>query len=408
MKTKFIRNIPLLMEINTYIVILLAFLSKGEGVLNFILFFNFILWLIAIKFDFSKANFFRDSVSICFYLYILSIIISIFFSIEPSYSLSQAIKDPLKSFLFFPVFLWVINNEIKLKRVAFILLLLLIIYNLNGYYSFFFKNIYYSDTWLLHTTLNRYGGLLSLLISFGILYFLYERNINIRILTALIIIATVLAIILNATRTAYLSLFIILLLWIVFYFRKKFIKGLFSFLLFIGILGIIGWYSSDFVKTKIVKTKEDFTTFNYRTIGWISAIEASLNRPIVGWGYGKKIFHSDTPFMNTSFKTSPKKSNIGLETPHNTFLAVLFHQGIIGFIPFVGMFFLTIKKLLFKLNSERKFLNLLRVSTLLSFVGYFGIFAFFNPTKFFYFSIFISIGLVIFNSIKKQDENSNS
>ncbi|GAQ94591.1 O-antigen ligase [Thermodesulfovibrio aggregans] len=400
-KPKFVEKIYLIMECNIYSALLLAFLSKGEAILNVMLFLNFVLWLIIIKFDFSKVSLLKNSVSIFFYLYILSIIISTFFSINPSYSFSQLLKDPLKAFLFFPVFLWIIDNESKLKRIAFVFFLLLIIYNLNGYYSFIFKDIYHSDTWLLHTTLNRYGGLLTLFIPFGILYFFYKENIYLKIFNILLMLATIFAIILNATRTAYLSLIIVLFLWSIFYFRKNIIKGFVLIFLSLSIVGIAGWYSSDFVKTKIIKTKEDINTFNYRTIGWLSAIESSLNRPIIGWGYGKKIFHEDVPFLDTSYKTSPKKLNIGLETPHNTFFAILFQQGFLGFLTFMGVFFFTIKNLLFRLRFDKNFLNLIRFSVLTSYIGYFGIFAFFNPTKFFYFSIFTVLSLSIFNILRK-------
>lgn len=402
---KLLEKIPVVIETNIYLIILLAFLSRGEGILNFLLFLNFILWVSTFKFYPFNFKLLRNPVSVMFYLFILSALISSLFSIDPSYSFSQLVKDPLKSFLFWPVFLWIIDNEVKLKKITFFLFLILIIYVVSGYYCFVFKNIYYPDTWLLHSTLNRYGGLLALLISYGIIYLFYRKEKFVKITLLLLVVATIYGIILNATRIAYLSLFISLLIWIIFYFRKHLIKGIVFLFLCLGILGTVGWYSSDFVKAKIIKTKNDFSTFNQRKVGWDAAIEASLNRPITGWGFGKKIFHNDMPFVNTSFNFSPKKLDLGLETPHNTFLAVLFHQGFLGFIFFIGMFFLTIKNLTFKLNFNEDFLNLFRLSVLISYISYFGVFAFFNPTKFFHFTIFTCIGLVTFNLIKEANKN---
>lgn len=398
-----------IVEFNIYVVLFLSFLTKGEGILNTILFLNFILFLISLKCYDIKLNFLKNSISLFFYLFLLSMIISSIFSINPLYSFSELLKDPLKAFLFFPVFLWIINDEKKIKNIAFIFFLLLIVYVLNGYYSLLFKKIYHADTWLLHTTLNRYGGLLALLISFGILYFLIEKKVYLKIFFLFIVIITIFSIILNATRTAYLSLLVVLMGWFVFYFAKNnFIKRFLIFCLFLTLIGILGWHSSDFVKTKIIRTKDDFHTFNHRSMGWLSALEASLKSPIIGWGVGKKIYHEDIPFTNTSFKVSPKKSIVGLETPHNTFLAIAFHQGLLGLISFLGMFFFTIKYLKFRLNLKKDFLSLLNFTILISFISYFGIFAFFNPTKFLYFSFFISMGAAFYNIRQKINENSNS
>ena len=75
--------------------------------------------------------------------------------------------------------------------------------------------------------------------------------------------------------------------------------------------------------------------FNARTEIWGAGFEAFLERPLFGWGYGERFFHMEEPFEGTSYE-APEKGQ------HNQYLTVLFHQGIVGFIPYLAIIVMTI------------------------------------------------------------------
>jgi O-antigen ligase len=99
---------------------------------------------------------------------------------------------------------------------------------------------------------------------------------------------------------------------------------------FIIIFGLSYFIFPD-VKIRIDRLPRHLETFNERTEIWKPAISAFAQRPLVGWGYGDRIFHLEEPYRDTVYKDPPVKG------PHNSFLEVLFHQGLIGFVPYTLM-----------------------------------------------------------------------
>jgi len=402
-------------EYGIYIYMVFLLLSRGEGVRNVILFGSFFFWLIKYR---KRFSFLRHPLYVAFYVFIGSTILSSVFSLDPSYSLFELTKEPLRGFLLFPVFITFLDTRKKLLNVCYAFTLALIVILLNGYYSYLIKGIeiFHSRTWLLSEWYNKYASYLTFLIPFTIAIFFYTDKKVVRLISVVVYLFAFTALILNGTRTAWLAFVFIQLVWL--YFEKEtLVKRLnvnfYILALTIITITIILIAYSPYVESKIITSISQLNTFNYRTIGWRAAIEASRGRPLLGWGYGKQIFHRDEPFKGTSFKRRPyveiKDDDTGwrlyLDDPHNTFLMVLFHQGLIGLTSYIVFIGLAVFNLYGAIRRDgegwRRYFLLACLSSL---IGNFIIYAFFNPLRFHYLAVIIALGMAALG----RDEGSHN
>lgn len=89
----------------------------------------------------------------------------------------------------------------------------------------------------------------------------------------------------------------------------------------------IGLSTSPALKTRL----GGMESVNLRLDTWNKALESIKQRPILGWGYGKGIFHREEPYLKTTDKSLPKTG------PENTFIQVLFHQGLVGLGVYISL-----------------------------------------------------------------------
>ena len=109
------------------------------------------------------------------------------------------------------------------------------------------------------------------------------------------------------------------------------------------LLGTLTWFTVPSFRTRMSSTKDQLSTMNRRTEAWVPAMYAIRQRPIIGWGHGKNIFRYDEPYKDTPFKKAPERiSNASPKWTHNTFIKILFHQGIIGALPYIILLLLSI------------------------------------------------------------------
>ena len=211
-----------ILEVGIYLFIMSMFLSKGEAVRNILIFGNFALWLLTLK-ERKDLHLLIKPVSVLFWVYTGSILLSVVFSIDPTYSFFELRNEPLKPVLLFPVIATVMSDEKRLKRVAHVMFFTSIVIVLIGYYSYFFHEIdvLKPDTAIMHAWHNKFARYLNTLLPFSfILYFLWKRP-ALRILLFLSICLSIVALILSTSRGGYLSFFSIVVIWALFLSRKK-------------------------------------------------------------------------------------------------------------------------------------------------------------------------------------------
>jgi O-antigen ligase len=156
------------------------------------------------------------------------------------------------------------------------------------------------------------------------------------------------------------------------------------------LVGALSWTLFPDVRTRI-----SASPFDDRINAWTAAIYGIEQKPVLGWGYGKKIFHKDEPFENTPLKTSPHNKTEGTQydDPHNVFLNILFQQGIIGFIPYVILLMLSIKtfwKEVLKKEGIAGYILLACVSVL---AGNYIFHAMFSLIKLRYLAVVLGLGM---------------
>lgn len=393
-----------IIEIGAYLLFIFLFLSKGEGIRNILLFLNFFLWLITIKYRKNLSNLYSP-VALLFWGYMISILISIFVSIDRNYSLTELDDDFLKSLLFFPILSTVLSDEKRLKRFLFISFFTLILIVSVGFYSYLKYDLpcMMAKTSLKYALHNRFARDLNTLLPFSFVLLLIARKTATKIFILIPIFATIFAIIMSASRGGAVAFLITILIWLLYSLRKKlfrlkpFLAGIaLSFI----VLGIISYFYIPDVQKRIQQTRYDVFTINKRLNAWSPLLEAVKNRPFFGWGYGIEIFRMDKPFEQTSYKVSPYKNDPDVRDPHNAFLGTLFHQGIVGFILYLAMLVLAIKTFWSNGISNDGLNNYILISCVSILVGTYVIHALLEVLKFRYLALIIGIGIAAQN-VKK-------
>jgi O-antigen ligase len=332
-----------------YLYIVFMFLSKGESIRNILIFGNFALWLFSLK-NRENLHLLKKPVSIFFWLFAGVTVCSVFFSIDPLYSFLSLRNDPLKPALLFAVIATVMSDRQRLKRTVYISCFTAMFIVFIGYYSYVVHDTYMlqPDVALLYVDHNRFARYLTTLLPFMLpLFCLLEKKRTLQAIILISFLLSVLAIILSTSRGG-VAAFVCMIFVLMIYLSKtrgynlyKLISGIIATTL---LLGIVSWFYFPHVRERMSRTANELPTFNLRTEAWEPAIYAIKDRPLFGWGHGDKIFHMDEPYKNTPYKKAPApKSDVSPRNPHNTFLSLLFHQGIIGTIPYLLLIVIAIK-----------------------------------------------------------------
>jgi O-antigen ligase len=395
-----------IIEVGIYLYIILMFLTKGEGIRNILIFGNFGLWLLTIK---HRKNLYilKEPVSILCWLFLGVTLFSVIFSIDPLYSLWELRGSPLKLALLFPVISTVMADEKRLNKVVYFCFFTNILIVLIGYYSYFFYDIpmlkpYTSLMHTGHAGANRFARYFNTLLPFSFIILFLWKKPALKSLFIFSLLIFIISLVLSGSRGGYISFLSIVSIWTIYisktrgYNLKKVIACL---VIIILVIGSLSWFYSPYIRWKISKSSEDLFTFSLRTEVWGAAICAIKERPLVGWGYGNGIFHKDEPYMNTPYKEAPPKGT------HNMFLRILFHQGIIGFIPYVSLLLLTVAvfwKEAFRSTGIKSYILIACVSV---FVGNYMLNALLeNTPNYIYLAVVLGLGM----AAKGTDENSHN
>lgn len=140
---------------------------------------------------------------------------------------------------------------------------------------------------------------------------------------------------------------------------------LIAILIFMALAVLSFDFLPETVKSIYMLMPEHLTNFNERTyLFWEPAMDAVKKRPVIGWGYGKNIYRDPRPFENG---LKPEWKNKG--GLHNTFLSILFHQGILGLVSYTFLFSTSLFVLIKKAGTETYELRLLALSLISILVG---------------------------------------
>jgi O-antigen ligase len=324
-------------EAGLYLFIFFLFLTKGEGIRNVLLYSNFILWLATLR-QRKNLHILREPAALLYWGFMISTFLSAVFSIDMQYSFRELERDFLKSLLFFPVLATVLSDNKRLKRFVWLAFFLLVFLVANGFYSYLVYNMpmMLSETPLRHAFHNRFARDLNMFMAFSFALLLMTKVVAARVLIILMVLTGIFSLILTVSRGGIIAFLAISMVWLANSFRKRYVHikpVLISVILAVVLLGVIAYVFVPDIKKRISmvsQTEDQIVTLNKRTTIWMPVLYASMQRPLFGWGYGEKIFRTDTPFEGTPYKTSPYRRDIQLRDPHNTFLSELLTQGIVG------------------------------------------------------------------------------
>lgn len=403
-----------IIEYGIYLYIVLMFVTKGEGIRNLIIFGNFALWLSTLQYR-KNLHLLRHPVSQFCWIYLAIIPVSVIFSLDPLSSLKELKDEPLKFAALFPVIATVMTQESRLRNFTVASLFSLLIIVLSGYYSYIFHNIQLMkpDTALVHAWHNKFARYINTLLPFVVILYFVWKKLPLKIFLTVSVLISVSALVLSTSRGGYAAFFSIVCIWIFFLSRKEDFNVRRAVMVLIPVLlviGLLSWNYSPFLKKRISNI-EDIYTVNLRSESWHAALQAVKERPLTGWGYGSRIFHQDEPYKNTSYGKKPvdyemrKKKLVAVSKgPHNTFLKVLFGQGLTGLIPYVFLIFISIKyfsKEALRLTGIRSYILVACISVL---AGNFIVHSMLEVLKLQYLAVLIGTGM----AAKGMNENSHT
>ena len=337
-----------LIEAGIYLYIVFMFLTKGEGVRNVLLFGNFILWLTTLRHR-QNLQLLRGPVAKAFWIFSGLTLVSVILSIDLSYSFRELKSDYLKSLILMPVLATVLADERRLLRAVRIMAGVGLFIALTGYYSYFAHglDIVKADTRVLHTWHNRFARYLNIFLPFTFILLVIRGNRWLRAGIGLTLALMAAAVVLSSSRGGMAALAVSSAVWLLYLITnvpQESKRRIYAASVAAGLcLAALVFYPG--IKGRRAITQGELSTFNKRTEAWEPSLQAIQRRPIAGWGYGVGIFKRNEPYQTGKFVKTPTI------TPHNSFVSVLFHQGLLGLLSYAAMIVLAIREFMKKADS---------------------------------------------------------
>ncbi len=323
-----------------YLYIIFMFITKGEAVRNILLFSSLALWLSTLPYRKNRVIL-GQTVPLLFWGFIATILISVVFSLEPVYSFNALRIDPLKAVIIFCLISTTLSDYQRLKVFTYVSFALLLLQLSVGYYSYWVYDLPFMKpvTSIRHAWHARFAMDINTLLSFTFVIFLMGKNIGIRISIIATLIISISAILLSTSRGGIAAFICIAATWLIYLVRKyRFnVKMMIAGIIMLAVLaGVIINYQPN-IRQRLANTGRDISTLTERTYIWKPLIAAASERPVFGWGYGPDIFAMDEPFKNTPYEKAPVYIKPAFRNPHNAFLKIFFHQGLVGVIFYAAL-----------------------------------------------------------------------
>jgi len=254
------------------------------------------------------------------------------------------------------------------------------------------------------------AGLITLVFPASLLNVTGKKNIILRIIFPLVMFAAVIS---SMTRSAYVAIFVEIILVAIFYpavYRKEGfnLKKYYSISLPVLVLSIVCLtiFFYMFPDNSFVKRIFSITTLETqpRWYLWRDSIKMFLDYPLLGTGPGmfSRVFEN-----YASYQLKLSEINGRFDNPHNNFINIFCTLGIVGGLSYLGIILFTIFKSakIILMNNQDKAVKYLFLFLLCSFSGYFiyGLADFDDISIFFYLFVLLSV----FRSSFKSAEEHN-
>jgi O-antigen ligase len=353
--------LSLVTEYGIYLYIFLLFFDKGEGLRILGLYSALAAWLAL--FLLKKITISFDVITLSFFAFVITTILSSFFSIEPLYSLQSLKRDILKSAITFLIISTYFETKMLLRLCKVICVSGIIIFAFGLHSILLGRTGYYtSENIFLSLDKNEFGFFVGLFFPFFIMFFIKNNNVLKKGFWGFSSVWGAFGTIFSASRGAMGSIFTTIIIWSIFLFRKRHLKiALMVTIVFILLVTFSFNLWPEPIKNPLLSFSKDISTFAMRTVYfWKPAIEAVKKRPFFGWGYGSKIYRDQRPFENSEKPHWEKRGGL-----HSTFITILFHQGIFGLLSYTLLLILSafiLLKMAKEEKDERKFISIALLS----------------------------------------------
>jgi O-antigen ligase len=349
----------LVAEYGIYLYVFWLMFDKGEGLRNLGLYSAFAGWVILVL-SRKKSFFSLDIVTLFFLLYLASTALSTIFSIDPLYSFIALKKDVLKAAITFFVISTFFHDGM-LMRMGRVYCAAGLAFLAFGIHNFLFSGngVYTSDNMFLSADKNQYGFYLCLVTPFFFLFMMKTRYGWRRLLWGMASLWGIAATFFSASRGAMANMFTVVTIYSGFLIKRKNMKSAVTVVSVCVVLAIFSFrYLPEPLKFRLLSTPQHLSTFDERTyLFWGPAFDAVKKRPLLGWGYGKKLARDPRPFQGGEMPDLSKKGQL-----HSSFITNLFHQGLFGLLSYLFML-LSTGFVLFRLvrseDGDRKLLALI-------------------------------------------------
>lgn len=348
-------------EYGVYLYVFTLLFDKGEGLRTIGLYGALTAWIAL--FFLKKIILSSDVITLGFFTFVIFTILSSFFSVEPLYSLQSLQRDILKAIITFLIISTYFDLKMILRLGKVICVSGIIILSFGLHSLLLGRTSYYtSENIFLSLDKNEFGFFVGLFFPFFIMFFIKNNNGLKKGFWGFSSVWGAFGTIFSASRGAMGSIFTTIIIWSIFLFRKRHLK---IALLVTIVFVLLATFSFNLwpepIKNPILSFPKDISTFAMRTVYfWKPAIEAVKKRPLLGWGYGNKLYRDRRPFEGI------EKPNWELQGGlHSTFISILFHQGIAGLLSYTLLLLLSasiLLKMAKEEKDERKFLAIALLS----------------------------------------------
>jgi O-antigen ligase len=282
---------------------------------------------------------FRTPLTDALFALLLWAFIGLFFAIYPQNSIHDFYSYLLKNIILYFLIIMFFNQNEKISYIYWILIVSGTVFAISSivYFYLLMDSDLTARLALKNTSINWIGYIaLASLIS-SLFKFEDAKNIYLRALLVLSILVSTILII--QSLGSFLGLFFSLVILV---FCKKKMVSIYSFLLIIFLILAIsyGWTISNRVNMEVLEQK---IHYEQRKGIWLLYMEVIKDHPIKGIGYGLEMWQYDE-FWNKYAERIPKSDlpddiRYLNHDPHNMFLSIAVHLGIVGLMFFLYLLF---------------------------------------------------------------------
>jgi O-antigen ligase len=363
-KSQLVQYLSYVTEYGIYLYVFLLFFDRGEGLRTLGLYGALSAWIAL--FFLKKINLSSDVITSGFFVFVIVTIFSSFFSIEPVYSLQSLKRDIFKAAITFLIVSTYFDTRmiLRLCKVNCISGIIILVFGLHS--LLLGRTSYYtSENIFLSLDKNEFGFFVGLFFPFFILFFVKGKMGLEKGIWGLSAIWGILGTLLSASRGAIGSIFVAILIWVIFLFKKQHLKTALRVSMLFVLLVIFSFSLwPGLIREHLLSFPKDISTFSMRTVYfWKPAMESVKKRPLLGWGYGSKLYRDLRPFEGVEKPNWELRGGL-----HSTFITILFHQGIAGLLSYLFLLFST-SFILFKIvknaTNEKKLLAIAFLSIII-------------------------------------------